>query len=39
MGTVWLQYPTTAAENVVEAGKLKIGWVLERVEALPPHLV
>ena len=34
MGSVWVQCPTTAAKKVAGKGKITIGWVAARVEAL-----
>ena len=35
-GAVWVQYPTTVAKKT-DAGKITIGWVAARVEALKPR--
>jgi len=37
LGTVWLQCPTAAAKKVAAAGRLTVGWVSARVEALTPR--
>ncbi|EZA57983.1 hypothetical protein X777_02030 [Ooceraea biroi] len=36
LGALWVQCPLAAARKVVAEGKLRVGWVAARVEALPP---
>ena len=32
IGSVWVQYPVTAARKVIEAGKILLGWISARVK-------
>lgn len=36
-GSIWVQCPTEAAKKLVDMGKVKVGWVAARVEALKPR--
>ncbi|XP_072759891.1 uncharacterized protein [Anoplolepis gracilipes] len=37
MGIFWVQYPLAAANKIIAAGNLKIGWVVARVESLKAY--
>lgn len=37
LGTVWVNCPATAAKKLAETGRMKVGWVMARVEALLPR--
>lgn len=39
LGSAWVQYPIAAAKKVADEGKLQVGWVQARVEALAPRLL
>ncbi|XP_059056503.1 uncharacterized protein LOC131850320 [Achroia grisella] len=36
-GSVWVRCPVAAARKLAEAGRLKIGWVMARVQSLDPR--
>ncbi|XP_059047203.1 uncharacterized protein LOC131842652 [Achroia grisella] len=36
-GSVWVRCPVAAAKKLAEAGRLKIGWVMARVQSLDPR--
>ncbi|XP_011171567.1 uncharacterized protein LOC105204213 [Solenopsis invicta] len=37
LGSVWLRCPAAAASKLAQAGKVQVGWVMARVEALRPR--
>ncbi|XP_059048818.1 uncharacterized protein LOC131844056 [Achroia grisella] len=36
-GSVWVRCPVAAAKKLAEAGRLRIGWVMARVQSLDPR--
>ncbi|XP_059062985.1 uncharacterized protein LOC131855702 [Achroia grisella] len=36
-GSIWVRCPVTAARKLVEAGRLRVGWVMARVQSLDPR--
>lgn len=37
LGTVWASCPATAAKKMVDARRIRVGWVMARIEALSPR--
>ncbi|XP_025997575.1 uncharacterized protein LOC113005881 [Solenopsis invicta] len=37
LGSVWVRCPAAAARKLSEAGRVQVGWVMARVEALRPR--
>ncbi|XP_059056093.1 uncharacterized protein LOC131849971 [Achroia grisella] len=37
MGTVWVRCPVAAAKALIEAGRVKVGWTMARVQSLDPR--
>ncbi|XP_059047805.1 uncharacterized protein LOC131843207 [Achroia grisella] len=37
VGTVWVRCPVAAAKALIEAGRVKVGWTMARVQSLDPR--